>query len=61
MLVALVVAAAAAYAAWAITPRALRRSLANRALEWSQGSARCPQWLRTRLASAAATASAAAC
>jgi hypothetical protein len=61
LLVALVVIAATAYAAWALAPRTLRRQLANRALAWSQDSPRCPQWLRTRLASVAATASAEAC
>ena len=61
LLVALVVAAAAAYAAWTLAPRTLRRRLANRALAWSQEAKRCPKWLRTRLTTAAANASATAC
>ena len=49
LLVALVVAVAAGYAAWALAPRALRRRLASRALAWSSASSRCPQWVRARL------------
>lgn len=55
LLVALVVAVAAGYAAWALAPRALRRRLAGRALAWSGASSRCPQWVRARLVSLAAT------
>ena len=55
LLVALLVAVAAGYAAWALSPRALRGRLASRALAWSSASSRCPQWVRARLVSLAAT------
>jgi len=55
LLVVLVVAVATGYAAWALAPRALRRRLASRALAWSSTSGRCPQWVRARLMSLAAT------
>ena len=54
LLVALVVAVAAGYAAWSLAPRALRRRLASRALAWSSASSRCPQWVRARLVGLAA-------
>jgi hypothetical protein len=55
LLVALVVAVAAGYAAWALAPRALRQRLASRALTWSGTSNRCPKWVRAWLVSLAAT------
>jgi hypothetical protein len=61
LLVAFVVAVAAAYAAWALAPRTLRRRLVNRALAWSDGWSRCPRWLRARLLAVAAATSGSAC
>jgi hypothetical protein len=53
LLVGLLVAVAAGYAAWALAPRALRGRLASRLHAWTDGWSRCPQWLRSRLAAAA--------
>jgi len=61
LLVALLVAAAVGYAAWALAPRTLRGRLANRALAWSDGWSRCPRWLRARLLAVAAATSGSAC
>lgn len=61
LLVALLVAVAAGYAAWSLAPRTLRARLAKRALAWSEASPRCPVWLRARLAKLANTAAASGC
>jgi hypothetical protein len=61
LLVALLVAIAASYAAWSLAPRALRTALAKRAFAWSDASPRCPGWLRTRLARLANVAVASGC
>ncbi len=61
LLVALLVAVAAGYAAWSLAPRALRTALAKRALAWSGESAHCPAWLRTRLARLANSAAVSGC
>jgi Family of unknown function (DUF6587) len=61
LVVALLVAVAAGYAAWALAPRALRATLAKRAFAWSEASPRCPAWLRTRLARLANSAAATGC
>jgi hypothetical protein len=61
LLVGLLVAVAAGYAAWSFAPRALRATLAKRAFTWSDASPRCPAWLRVRLARLAKTAAASGC
>jgi hypothetical protein len=61
LLVALLVAIAAGYAAWSLAPRALRTVVAKRAFAWSEASPRCPAWLRARLGRLANAAAASGC